>query len=169
MNLQFYMDRLSHTPAVISSLVEGVSPQQARWKPAADRWSILEVVNHLHDEECEDFRTRLDGILHHPGQPLPPIDPPRWAIERKYNERDMQESLGRFLEARRMSLQWLRDLNNPNWEQSHQLPHGPIQAGDILASWAAHDFLHVRQLSKLHWEYLNREAAPFKTEYAGPW
>lgn len=169
MNLQFYIDHLSHTQAVISSLVEGVLPEQARWKPAADRWSIVEVVNHLADEEQEDFRARLDKILHHPGQPFAPIDPPRWAVERKYNERDLIESLGRFLEERRKSLQWLRGLQAPNWEQSYQLPHGTIRAGDILASWAAHDLLHVRQLAKLHWEYLNRESSPFKTEYAGPW
>ncbi|MGI8981298.1 MAG: DinB family protein [Pirellulaceae bacterium] len=114
MILQFYVDRLEHTSTVISSLVEGVSPEQASWKPAADRWSILEVINHLHDEECDDFRARLDGTLHHPGEPLPPIDPPRWAIERKYNERDLTESLGGFLDERQKSLQWLRGLQGPN-------------------------------------------------------
>ncbi|MBC7852606.1 MAG: DinB family protein [Pirellulaceae bacterium] len=169
MNLEFYLDRLEHTPAVICSLVDGVSSEQARWKPAADQWSILEVVNHLADEEQQDFRARLDKILHHPGQPFAPIDPPRWAIERKYNEQELTESLGRFLDERQKSLQWLRSLLGPNWEHTHQLPHGPIQAGDILASWAAHDLLHVRQLAKLHWEFLNRESAPFKTEYAGRW
>src|SRR5579862_7641320 len=27
--------------------VEGVTEQQARWKPAPDRWSILEYIEHL--------------------------------------------------------------------------------------------------------------------------
>ena len=99
MNLQFYIDRLSQSPAVISSLVQGVTPEQARWKPSPDRWSILEVINHLEDEERDDFRTRLDYLLHRPGQPLPPIDPPRWAVERKYNERDLAESVSRASES----------------------------------------------------------------------
>ena len=169
MNLPFYIDRLSHTVEVLGTLVQGVMPEQACWKPAADRWSILEVVNHLDDEERDDFRARLDSLLHHPGQPLPPIDPPRWAVERRYNERELKESLGRFLSERHKSLQWLRSLQDPNWENAYQLPHGTIQAGDILVSWAAHDLLHVRQLAKLHWEYLNRESVPFQTQYAGAW
>ena len=169
MNLQYYIDRLSHSPNIISALVKGVTVEQARWKPTPEKWSILEVINHLDDEERDDFRARLDGILHRPGQPLPPIDPPRWAVERKYNERDLQESFGRFLQERRSSLTWLGSLKNPNWENSHQLPHGQIRAGDFLASWAAHDLLHIRQLTKLHWEHLNRVSEPFETEYAGQW
>ena len=169
MKLEFYVNRLTHQPAVISSLVERVGAEQARWKPAADRWSMLEVVNHLYDEEREDFRPRLDSVLHRPGEPLPPIDPPRWAIERRYNERELRESLARFLEERQKSLAWLGTLRQPNWENVHQLPHGPIKAGDILASWAAHDLLHVRQLAKLHWEYVNQQSAPYETRYAGSW
>ena len=50
----------------IAALVAGVPDEQARWKPDAESWSILEVVNHLLDEEREDFRVlanpiRLDG------------------------------------------------------------------------------------------------------------
>src|SRR5436190_19605119 len=107
LNLPFYIERLSQTAGVIAGLTKGVSSEQARWKPAADRWSIVEVVNHLCDEERDDFRARVDGILHRPGQPLPPIDPPRWAVERKYNERDLAESLSRFQAERQKSLEWL--------------------------------------------------------------
>src|SRR4026209_2968670 len=109
LNLSYYIVRLSQTVGVIAGLTNGVSTEQARWKPAADRWSILEVVNHLYDEERDDFRARLDGLLHRPGQPLPSIDPPRWAVERRYNERDLAESLARFLDERQKSLAWLKE------------------------------------------------------------
>ena len=45
----------------------------------------------------------------------------------------------------------------------------PASAGDLLASWLAHDLLHVRQLARLHWQYLTAAAKPFQTDYAGPW
>ena len=169
MNVQFLIDRLSQAPTIISALFAGVTTEQARWKPAPEKWSMLEVINHLDDEERDDFRQRLDLLLHKPGQPPPPIDPPRWALERKYNERDLGDSLERFLRERQKSLAWLISLREPNWESTHQFPHGPVQAGDLLASWAAHDLLHIRQLTRLHWEYLNSVSAPFKTEYAGQW
>ncbi len=66
----------------IRMLVDGVDDEQARWKPDAESWSILEVVNHLYDEEREDFRVRLDSMLHRPGENAPPIDPQGWVTAR---------------------------------------------------------------------------------------
>ena len=66
---------------------------------------MLEVVNHLYDEELEDFRSHLKAILY--GQAWLPINPPAWVVERQYNRREMAESLERFLAARRESIEWL--------------------------------------------------------------
>ncbi len=153
----------------IGALVAGVAEEQAVWKPTPDSWSVTEVVNHLYDEEREDFRVRLDIALHHPDQPWPPIDPEGWVVERRYNQRGLERSLERFLEARRASLVWLEELVSPNWEAVYQAPFGPITAGDLYASWVAHDLLHMRQLVELHWAYANRLSHPFNVAYAGPW
>ena len=40
----------------IRALVEGMPEEQARWRPDAASWSVLEVINHLCDEERSDFR-----------------------------------------------------------------------------------------------------------------
>ena len=68
MNLDFYIARLAANVRVFEGLAGGVGAEQARWKPAPERWSILEVLNHLYDEEREDFRQRLDFTLHRPGE-----------------------------------------------------------------------------------------------------
>jgi hypothetical protein len=153
----------------IQSLVEGVPLEQARWRPAPDTWSILEVINHLWDEEKEDFRVRLDITLHHPDQPWPPIDPGGWVTARQYNQRDVGEAVQGFLEERQASLDWLNSLASPNWEASYEAPFGPITAGAIFAAWVAHDLLHMRQLVELHWAYTVRQASPYQVEYAGSW
>ena len=67
---------------MFAGLVSGLSLEQARWKPSLDKWSILEVVNHLYDEEREDFRQRLSLVLADPMQPWPPIDPRTWVTSR---------------------------------------------------------------------------------------
>jgi hypothetical protein len=150
-------------------LVQEVSDQQARWKPDPDSWSILEVVCHLLDEEREDFRVRLDHTLHRPDEPWPPIDPGGWVTARAYNQRDPEESLARFLSERAASIAWLRGLSAPDWEATFEAPWGPIRAGDIFASWVAHDLLHMRQLLELHWAYVRAEMEPYKPDYAGEW
>lgn len=74
MDLEYFLERLSANREVFQCLVKGVSPALARWKPAPDKWSILEVINHLYDEEREDFRQRLDLVLADPEQTWPRID-----------------------------------------------------------------------------------------------
>ena len=106
----------------------------ARWKPAPDSWSILEVVNHLYDEEREDFRVRLDTILYHPGRPWPPINSTGWVTERAYNQRDLSHYAEAFLKERRKSLAWLRGLETPDWQASVTAPFGQISAGDMFAA-----------------------------------
>ena len=168
-NLAYYIERFSNNAGVFENLARGVSVEQAVWKPLPEKWSLLEVVNHLYDEERDDFRARLDSLLHHPERKWPPIDPQGWARERRYNERELDESLSGFLEERRKSIAWLKELREPPLENEYEHTQGIISAGDLLASWLAHDFLHIRQLSRLHWEYLNSLCTPFKTAYAGEW
>lgn len=170
MNLEYFGSRLSNNAETIHSLVRGVTEEQARWKPTPDEWSILEVINHLYDEEREDFRTRLDLLLHHPGQPWPGIDPEGWAVEREYNTRDLAESVNNFLAERGRSADWLQTLSVLSWEISYEHPvWGAISAGTLLASWLAHDYLHGRQLVELHWKYTSLLAQPHTTDYAGTW
>jgi hypothetical protein len=162
-------ERLRAHAQVFSALVAGVGPEQARWKPDPAQWSILEVVNHLADEEVEDFRARLDAALHHPGA-WPPIDPQGWPVSRRYNERELGESLERFLAARSESLSWLEGLVDPDWGLAYEHPSiGPISAGDLLTSWVAHDHIHIRQINRLHRDWLVASLSDRSPRYAGRW
>jgi hypothetical protein len=127
------------------------------------------VVCHLHDEEREDFRPRLDLVLHRPGEAWARIDPAAWVAEREYNARDLARMLQAFLAERERSLAWLGSLSAPDWSREYQAPFGPITAGDLLASWAAHDLLHTRQLLELRRARLLAHTAPHRTQYAGDW
>lgn len=153
----------------ITAAVEYISDAQARWKPSDEDWSILEGVNHLYDEEREDFRARLDAILHKPGQEMPPTDPLGWVTERDYHSRDLATALQNFLTEREASIAWLQSLDTPNWEAAYVAEWGSIRAGDMLMAWVAHDLLHIRQINALHYLWLVREAQPYDVGYAGKW
>jgi hypothetical protein len=163
------LDRLRAHADVFAALVAGVGEEQARWKPEPAQWSILEVVNHLADEEVEDFRARLDAALHRPGE-WPPIDPEGWPAKRRYNERALGESLERFLAERAESLTWLDGLVAPDWSCAYQHPSfGPISAGDLLTSWVAHDHIHIRQINRLHRDWVVASLSDRSPRYAGRW
>src|SRR5258705_841854 len=116
MKLEYFIDRFSRNREVFAGLVRGLSLEQARWKPSPDKWSILEVVNHLYDEEREDFRQRVKLVLADPMQPWPPIDSRACVTSRGYNDREVDISLNNFLSERAESLSWLRSLSEPNWQ-----------------------------------------------------
>jgi hypothetical protein len=169
MNLEDLTTRMLRQAEGIRELVHSVSDTQARWKPDPSSWSILEVINHLVDEEREDFRARLDLVLHHPEEAWQSIDPERWVTERRYNQRRLDQSCEAFLAAREDSIAWLRELTVPDWAVAYEAPFGRVAAGDIMAAWVAHDLLHLRQLVELHWAYLVAQVGPYSVRYAGAW
>ncbi|HIF21480.1 MAG TPA: DinB family protein [Gemmatimonadetes bacterium] len=170
MQVHDIIERFRSNAEVFDALTRGVSEPQARWKPSPDEWSVLEVVNHLADEEVEDFRHRIDLTLHRPGEQWLPINPKAWAEDRQYNKRDLGESMERLLARRARSLRWLEGLDQPDWSLRYShAPAGELRAGDVLTSWLAHDFLHVRQLNRLHRQYLAAELSDYSPDYAGPW
>ena len=172
MNPKALIERLEANQAVLAHLVNEVSGEQARWRPAPDKWSLLEVVCHLLDEEREDFRHRLQSTLADPATPWPGIDPPGWVTERKYAERELLPVFSEFLAERDRSLGWLGILPDPYpaWDNAYEHPSlGVIRAGDLLASWVAHDLLHIRQIAGLHFAWAARAAEPFTPDYAGEW
>ncbi len=170
MNAAELIRRLGANAEAIRGATAGVDVAEARWKEAADIWSILEVVRHLLDEEREDFRARLDLTLHRPDADWPSIDPAVWPNERRYNEQPFADTLARFVAERAHSIDWLRSLRAPEWEREHRHPRfGSIAAGSLLTAWVTHDYLHLRQIARIRHLYTAQLGAPFDGSYAGAW
>lgn len=170
MNHPALIARLAAFADELPTIVAHISDADARFKPPSNAWSILEIACHLGDEEVEDFRARLRSTLDDPRQPWPEIDPTGAAVSRRYNEKNLAAEVARFVNERRASVEWLRGLREPNWENAYPHPKwGPISAGMLLTAWAAHDLLHLRQIAKRRFELVARDGAPFATSYAGEW
>ena len=169
MSHQEIIQQLSNNLPVFESLLKEVSPEQAKWKPSEKAWSLIEVTNHLFDEERDDFRTRLGLLLKDPNEEWPPIDPENWVTQKNYQGREFESSRDNFFDERKKSIQWLLSLENPNWKSTQHHPKfGSMVAEEMLANWLAHDFLHIRQITKLNWEFLNHKTE-YGLNYAGDW
>jgi len=169
MNEKQIIDHLEHNAVVFKSLLETVPETMYRWKPGPDKWSLLEIVCHLYDEEREDFRTRVKLTLEDPGKPLPLFNPLQWVTEREYAKQDYFFKLLDFLTEREKSIEWLRSLREPAWDNSFKHPKlGPMSARLFLNNWLAHDYLHIRQINKNKYLYL-KEHVKTSLDYAGNW
>ena len=74
------IERLTLTRQTLLDAVAGVTETQARWKPAPDRWSILEYVEHLAISD--------DGLVAMIKRSLETPARPESVEERKARERD---------------------------------------------------------------------------------
>jgi len=169
MDLKKVVAQLRQQGMSIRSLTADLTEEAARWKPNPDSWSILEVLNHLVDEEIFDFRRHSEHLLFTPEQPWPEIDPQGWVTERAYNQRKLDETLRNFERERANSITWLGKLVDPNWDSKVTFSWGDLSTGDMLASWLAHDLLHIRQLIELRYQMTVAGSQPYRVEYAGKW
>lgn len=169
MEFKTLYQELIHSTDMICTLLAGVSQQDAQVKPGKSSWSILEVTCHLYDEEREDFREHLDFILHRQHEEWHPIAPTAWVKLRKYNQQNFKTMQRKFFKEREKSLAWLMTLKNTNWNITYKSKFGSMRAGDMFASWVAHDNLHIRQLIELRRAHVERIAKPFHIQYAGAW
>jgi hypothetical protein len=139
--------RLGRLPDLLAALLADVDDESARRRPAPEEWSPVEIVCHLRDEEREDFGARLRTVLAG-GPSFARIDPPRWAVERRYREERLGEVLGVLVRLRRDSLAWLDTVDPAVLPRALPLGRGgPLSGLDLLAAWVAHDGLHVQQLA----------------------
>ena len=160
---------LKRNKDVFNAFLSGLPKGIYEWKPAPEKWCLLEIVCHLYDEEREDFRARLKHTFETPDAPMSSINPPQWVVDRKYMEQDYEEMLANFLLERDTSIAWLEGLQTPAWKNIHYHPTlGPLSAEKFLVNWLAHDYLHYRQITATKYFYLQAHADE-SLDYAGNW
>jgi len=160
--------RLAATPAAAAALLAGLNDADARWTPADGGWSIVEILGHLSDEDELDFGARLRLLLEQPRAPWPGIDPERTVTERAHAKRTLAAQLEALATRRAASLAWLAAYKLVEDRPVHDHPAlGRLSPADLLANWAAHDLLHLRQLSTRLWQLVERDAGGRALDYAG--
>jgi hypothetical protein len=154
-------------PGALLAVFHEADEALLRSRESEGRWSPLEILAHLRDEEIEDFRPRAMAIIE--GRPIEkPIDPQRWVVERRYNEMDPGGVFLDWAAERADSCRWLETLTPSDLGKFVDLPKlGRMRAGDFIASWRVHDLLHLRQFATAIAILTVRRYAGWRTDYAG--
>lgn len=142
------LDLLEATPAILRGLMSEISEEDARWKPAPDRFSIAEVLSHLSHSEWHCYRERLDRFL---AEDMPQFEPDDAGMYLDlYRDADPEEDFAHFEDLRETNLERLRAL--PADAGARRALHhaaGEITLSQMLHEWALHDLGHVRQIAEL--------------------
>ncbi len=167
--MNFIIEQLQQNKSVFYNLLKDVNKDMLLWKQTPEKWCLLEIVCHLYDEEREDFRFRTKWVLDKPNQTPPAFNPVVWVSERNYMQQDYNNMLNKFISEREQSISWLKSLDKPKWENYYEHPKkGKLTAKFFLTNWLAHDYLHIRQIIKLKFDYLEHQSGEM-LDYAGIW
>src|SRR5213080_1252661 len=102
------LDLLEATPAILRGLMAELTDEDARWKPAADRFSIAEVLAHLSHSEGHCYRMRVDRFVSEERPEFEPDDA-QFYLD-LYRNADPEDQFDHFEEQREDNLDFLRNL-----------------------------------------------------------
>jgi enoyl-[acyl-carrier protein] reductase III len=142
------LDLLDATPGILRSLMCELSEEDARWKPAPDRFSVAEVLAHLSHSEGHCYRARVDRFLNE-DRPVFEPDDAQMHLDR-YRDADAEDAFDHFEDQRETNVEFLRDL--PESAGKRVALHkeaGEITLAQMLHEWAMHDLGHIRQVAEL--------------------
>jgi hypothetical protein len=141
---------LEATPGILRGLLASVTEEQAIWKPAPNRWSIAEVLEHMSHVEGHGFRLRAERMVTEDNPELEIYDQEALSAAGQYSGRDVEDSFDHFEEQRENNVAWLTGL--PARTLSRTGKHrelGTITLGELMNEWAFHDLGHIRQISEI--------------------
>src|SRR6266536_1786257 len=102
------LDLLKVTPEILRGLITELTEEDARWKPAPERFSIAEVLAHLSHSEGHCYRMRLDRFLSEE-RPEFEDDDAQFHLD-LYRNADPEDEFDHFEEQREDNIDFLRDL-----------------------------------------------------------
>jgi DinB family protein len=159
------LDLLEETPSILRGLMRELTHDDARWKPAPDRFSVAEVLAHLSHSEGHCYRMRVDRFM---SEDMPEFEPDDAQMHLDlYRDADPEDSFDHFEEQRETNVEYLRTLRRTVGERrARHKSAGEITLQQMLHEWAMHDLGHIRQIAELvrarkHW----KQAGPLGEEY----
>ncbi len=137
-------------PTTIAAAVSGLSDKTLRYKPAANKWSILEILAHLADVEII-YGYRMRQIIADKNPAIAPIDQDAWADNLGYMETSAPELVAQIALLRRANLRVLRRLKPADFEKSalHPEMDHPFTLGELFERMVNHDPNHLEQIERL--------------------
>jgi hypothetical protein len=145
----FVIDALERAPNLVVPLVREVPPSVLKRRPTATKWSAHEHACHLSRVD-RLYSDRLDKILANPIPIITPYDPARDEAGDVFLQMDLDRSLERYVEDRRILVARLRALSPEVWART--AAHGEYSHYSVFIMFrhvALHDLFHAYRIEEL--------------------
>jgi hypothetical protein len=135
--------------AALDDVLGACSPGDIRRTEAAEKWSILQVLQHLADSELVwGFRLRM--VLAQDRPALTGYDQDLWAARLRYHEGDPRDAVARFGILRQSNLALLERASDDDLQRTGvHAERGEETLAHMVRLYAGHDLLHLRQIARI--------------------
>ncbi len=124
--------------------VAGLSPDQARQRPIAGKWSTLEVVCHLADFEIV-YADRIKRVIAEDRPALPGGDEKLFAARLQYHQRDMENEVALVDAIHRQVAAILRTLADDDFQRvGVHSERGPLTLETLVSGAGGHIAHHLK-------------------------
>ena len=157
------LDILDRTPAVLETLLGGLSDDWTTNNEGGETWSPYDVVGHLIHGERTDWVARLEIILREGGdKTFASFN--RFAQFEESRGKALGHLLAEFRDIRAANLAKVRalDLQPADFDRTGVHPKfGTVTLRQLLATWTAHDLDHLMQISRVMAKQIGPEVGPW--------
>jgi len=155
---------LGRTPAVVRSMVSGLSDDWTASSELKDVWGVFDVVGHLIHADETDWIPRAEVILAQgEDRDFPPFD--RFGQFEKSRGKTLSELLDEFDAIRKECIATVRgwELTDEKLELRGVHPEfGEVSLRQLLATWVVHDLTHIRQIATIMAKKYEDAVGPWK-------
>ena len=148
--LKNHLEAAEKSPKQVAAAVSGLPEKVLRYKPAPDKWCILEILGHLADIEIV-YAYRLRQMLADKEPVIAPMDQDEWARHLGYVETPPAELIALYGLNRHANLRLLQRLKPGDLEKSafHPEIKKDITVAELVQRMGMHGASHLAQIEKL--------------------
>jgi hypothetical protein len=155
--LKQHLEAAEKSPKQIAAAVSGLPDNTLRYKPAPDKWCILEILGHLADIEIV-YAYRIRQMLADKKPVIAPMDGDDWARNLGSTETPPAELVALYGLNRHANLRLLRRLKPADLVKSafHPELQREVTVGEMIEKMSGHGAGHLQQIERLKKESVGK-------------
>jgi uncharacterized damage-inducible protein DinB len=142
----YFVNALETNPLVFAHLLDGLTDEEADFRPDPERFTLREVIAHLADWD-PIWLERIRRTVTEDQPVLPDYDEGEFAARNRYDQSEFREQLARFKEGRVALAAFVSTLSLADWDRvGLRDTVGPVSVERFVALIIAHQAYHDRQV-----------------------
>ena len=145
-----HLDAAEKSPGEVAKSVSGLVEKVLRYRPAPEKWCILEILGHLADIEIV-YAYRIRQMLADEKPVIAPMDQNAWARNLDYLNTPAPELVAAYGLNRHRTVTLLRRVDPADFQKSAHHPelNRQVTVAEMLEKMSGHGSGHLQQIENL--------------------